>query len=172
MFFLITSPHYARNHFVGGAVAFSKLEIRLLIFARCPASLCFNPNPPPTPRAPPLGPVCCCCSPVHRPPFFPWIGWPVNERQAVQRDSLVLPASSQWLMDATLIRSDPSTSANTTCWRDSVAAVMNFSAIETQPFCKIFFREQSSYHSTKCLLRPARFKLTSTKNQQQVLALA
>lgn len=54
-------------------------------------------------------------------------------------------------MDATLIRSDPSTSASTTCWRDSVAAVMNFSGTETQPCCRIFFWEQSSYQNTTFL---------------------
>lgn len=148
----------------------SPLQIRLLIFVRRPASLgevstnliwkpclllLFTSSPPP--------------HPAHR--FFPWTGWPVNERQGVQRDSLVLPGSSQWLMDGTLIRSDPSTPARTTCWRDSVAAVMNFSGTETQPFCKIFFREQSSQQSTTFLHR-AHSKLTSKKHQQHVLASA
>lgn len=114
----------------------------------------------------PPHPVCCCCSPVHRPPahrfFHGSDGWLMKGR-AFRGFRSCSRFSSQWLMDATLIRSDPSTSANATCWRDSVAAVMNFSGIETQPFCKIFFWEQSSYQSTKFLPRLGRFKLTCTK---------
>lgn len=107
---------------------------------------------------------------VHHPPFF-HDGWLVSERQGLQRESLMLQGSTVWLMDFTLIHSDPSpsdpASATFSCssarWTNSFRLQLKVNCIfyffDIELFCKssVLFSEKKggygnngydTYHKT------------------------